>query len=113
MRSGRIQHRDGSVHKLTNKLHAHVTLMEAPMKRVFITLTTTIALTHAAHASGWMWFHGDIGLSSPFVSSSLPANNATTGAVPERKVVTKQKAASKTSVAGHTFKSTRHSITSR
>jgi hypothetical protein len=83
------------------------------MKRLFITLIATIALTQAAHAGGWMWFHGDIGLSSPFASSSPPANNATTELVPKWKAVTKQKTASNRSVAGHKFKSTRHSITSR
>jgi hypothetical protein len=83
------------------------------MKTLFMTLTTTIALTYAAHASDWMWFHGDIGLSSPFGSSSPPANNATTEVVPKRKAVTKQKAAFNRSVAGNKFKSTRHSITSR
>jgi hypothetical protein len=83
------------------------------MKTLSITLIATIWLTHAAHARGWTWFHGDIGLSSPFASSSSPANNAATGVVPKRKAVTKQKAASNRSVAGHKFKSARHSITSR
>jgi hypothetical protein len=83
------------------------------MKTLFITLATTIALTHSAHAGGWMWFHGDIGLSSPFGSSSSPPNNAATGVGPKRKAVTKRKAASKRSVAGHEVKSPPHSVTSR
>jgi hypothetical protein len=83
------------------------------MKTLFITLTTTIALTHAAHAGGWMWFHGDIGLSSPFASSSSLPNKAATGVVLKRKAVTKRKAASKGSGAGHEFKSPRDNITSR
>lgn len=62
---------------------------------------------------GWAWFHGDIGLSSPFALSSPPANNATTEVVFKPKAVTKQKAASNTSVAGQQFKSTRYSINSR
>ena len=83
------------------------------MKTIFITLMATIALTHAAHAHGWMWFHGDIGLSSPFSPSSFSANNAVTAAVPKRKAVTEQKAGAKGSVAGHKFKSTRRSVASR
>lgn len=83
------------------------------MKTLFITLTTTIALTHAALARDWMWFHGDIGLSSPFGSSSSPANNPATRVVSKRKAITEQKAASNRSVAKHKFKSTRRSVTSR
>ena len=83
------------------------------MKTLFITLTTTIALTHAAHASDWMWFHGDIGLSSPFGSSGWPANNAATGVVPTQKAVAEKKGAPNKSVARHKFKSTHRSITSR
>jgi hypothetical protein len=83
------------------------------MKTLFITLATTMALTHAAHAGGWMWFHGDIGLSSPFGSSTSPANNAATRVVPKWKAVTRRKGGSERSVAGHEFKSPRHSISSR
>jgi hypothetical protein len=82
------------------------------MKTLFIAFAT-IALTRAAHAGDWMWFHGDIGLSSPFAPSSSPANNAATRVVAKRKAVTEQKAAATRSVAGHKFKSTRRSITSR
>jgi hypothetical protein len=83
------------------------------MKTLFITLIATMGLIDAAHAAGWAWFHGDIGLSSPFASSSPPANNATTEVVFKRKAVTKEKAASNTSIAGHKFKSTFYSINSR
>jgi len=83
------------------------------MKTLFITLIATIALTHAVHASDWMWFPGDIGVSSPFASSSSAPNNPTTGTVSNRKVVTKPKAASNRSVAGRKFKSTHHRITTR
>jgi hypothetical protein len=84
------------------------------MKKLFITLIAAIALTHAAHAGGWMWFHGDIGVSSPFTLSSSPTNNNTTaGAVSKRKVVTKQKGAFNRSVARSKSKSTQHRITAR
>jgi hypothetical protein len=68
------------------------------MKTLFVTLIAAIALTHAAHAAGWMWFHGDIGLSLPFASSGSPANSATAGVVTKSKVVTKRQAASNRSV---------------
>ena len=90
-----------------------ITQKRLTMKTLFITLTTTIALTHAAHASDWMWFHGDIGLSSPFGSPGSPANNAATGVVPTRKAVAEKKGAPNKSVARHKFKSTHRSITSR
>jgi hypothetical protein len=83
------------------------------MKSLFITIIATMWLTDAAHAGGWTWFHGDIGLSSPFGSSTPAANNAMTEVVPKRKALTEQKAAATRSVAGHKFKSTRRSITSR
>jgi hypothetical protein len=69
-----------------------VRLKGLPMKTLFITLIATIALTHTPHAASWMWFHGDIGLSSPFAPSSSPANNAATGVVPKRKAATIQSA---------------------
>jgi hypothetical protein len=56
------------------------------MKTLFITLILTMELTDAVHAGGWAWFHGDIGLSSPFASSSPPANEATRAVVFRRKV---------------------------
>jgi hypothetical protein len=83
------------------------------MKTLFITLTTTIALTHAAPAGDWMWFHGDIGLSSPFGSSISPANNAAAGVASKWKAVSGGKGYSKRPVARHELKSRRHSITSR
>jgi len=83
------------------------------MKTPFITLIATIALTHVAHAAAWMWFHGDIGLSSPFVSSSSLANDAATGVVPKRKAVTERKAASNSLSQKTNSSRRRHSITNR
>jgi hypothetical protein len=83
------------------------------MKTPFITLIAAIALTHATYAGDWMWFHGDIGLDSPFTSSSSPVKNATIGAVTNRQVVTKPKAAADRPVAGLKSKSIRHRITAR
>jgi len=80
---------------------------EIAMKTILITSMAAIALTHAAHAGGFMWFRGDIGTASPFVSSSSPTKNVTT------PVVTKPKAASNRSVAGSKSKSTGHRITAR
>jgi hypothetical protein len=83
------------------------------MKTLLITSIAAIALTHAARAGDWTWFPGDIGLSSPFTSSSSAVNNATTGVVTKRKVVAKRKAAPNRSVAGSKSKSTGHRITAR
>jgi hypothetical protein len=98
-------------HKNTPTLIVRFT--EIPMKSLFLTVIATMWLTDAAHAGGWTSFHGDIGLSSPFASSSPPANNATTKVVPKRQAVTKQKATSNRSVAGHKFKPADHRITTQ
>jgi hypothetical protein len=42
---------------------------------MFITSIAAIVLTHAAQAKTWAWFHGDIGVNSPFFSSSNSAAN--------------------------------------
>jgi hypothetical protein len=78
------------------------------MKTILITSIVTIALTHAAHAKTWAWFRGDIGIaSSPFVSSTAPANKNAKRAVP------KQKASSHRVVAETKSKSADKRITAR
>ncbi len=77
------------------------------MKTILITSIAAIALTHAAHAGDFMWFRGDIGTASPFVSSSSPTKTVTTRVVPKRK------ASSNRSVAGNKVKVTSDRITER
>jgi hypothetical protein len=83
------------------------------MKILLITSIVAIALNSSAIAGDWMWFHGDIGTASPFVSSSPPKNNVTTRVVTGKKAVTKGKADSNRSVAGKRAKSTGHRVTAR
>ena len=77
------------------------------MKTILITSIAAIALTHSAHAGDFMWFRGDIGTASPFVSSSSPTKTVTTRVVPKRK------AGSNRSVAGNKVKVTSDRITER
>ena len=61
------------------------------MKIIVITSIAAIALTHAAHARTWAWFHGDIGVTSSFSASSNPvANPVSTPQASKRKAVSKQ-----------------------
>jgi hypothetical protein len=54
------------------------------MKTIIITCIAAFALANAAMAHTWFWFHGDIGTSSPFVSSTSPVSHvATRGAKPK------------------------------
>jgi hypothetical protein len=80
------------------------------MKNLFIVSIAAIALTHSAQAKGWMWFHGDIGLSSPFVSSPS-TTKGTTRAAP--KVAAKRTPASKRAVVKAKLKSTNHRVSAR
>jgi len=64
-------------------------------------------LTDAAHAGGWTWFHGDIGLASPFVSSSPPTTN---GII---RPITKGKAPPSRADGGSKVKSLSHPINAR
>jgi hypothetical protein len=80
------------------------------MKTLFIVSIAAIALTHSAHAKGWMWFDGDIGLSSPFVSSSPSATKGTVRAAP--KVAAKRTPA-KRPVVKAKLKSTNHRVSAR
>jgi hypothetical protein len=57
--------------------------------KIILTSIAAFALAHAAHAKTWAWFHEDIGIASPFVSSSSPAMNVTTRAVTKPKLVAK------------------------
>ena len=78
------------------------------MKTIFITFIAIFALTSAATAHTWMWFHGDIGIgSSPFVSSNSRIDKVTAQAA------TKQKVVSKRTVAGSKSKSPNQRITAR
>jgi hypothetical protein len=78
------------------------------MKTILVTLIAALALTHTAAAHTWMWFQGDIGVgSSPFVSSSWPANKVTA------QTAAKQKAFSKRAVARTKSKSADKRITAR
>jgi hypothetical protein len=79
---------------------------DLPMKILLITLIAAIGLTHAVQARDWAWFHGDIGLSSPFVSSRQSAHSIT-------PVVTRQKASPNRAGAGSKVKSLSHRITAR
>ena len=74
------------------------------MKTVLITLTAAIALTYTANAKDWTWFHGDIGLSSPFVSTKPPANKVA------NPVAIKRNAFSRSVLAGSKSKSTRQRV---
>jgi hypothetical protein len=80
------------------------------MKTLFIVSIAAIALIHSAHARDWMWFHGDIGLSSPFVSSPS-TTKGTTGAA--RKVAAKRTPASNRPVVKAKLKSTDHRVSAR
>jgi hypothetical protein len=94
--------------RLAAQHESHLSFVKkTPMKTVLITLISAIAFTHAVHAKDWGWFHGDIGIVSPFVSSRSPTNNVT---IP---VVTKRKAVSKPSLTGRKSDSTGHRITAR
>ena len=81
------------------------------MKTLFLVSIAAIALTHSAHAGGWMWFHGDIGLGSPFVSSSPSTTKDTIRAAP--KVAAKRTPASNRPVVKAKFKSTDRRVSAR
>jgi hypothetical protein len=78
------------------------------MKTTLITLIAAIALTQAVNARDWMWFHGDIGVNSPFSSSS--SSEANTASTPH---TAKPKALSKRPVTKSKSKSTGRRITAR
>lgn len=78
------------------------------MKTILIISIAAIALTHAAHAKTWAWFHGDIGVDSPFFPSSNSAAN--TVSAPH---AAKPKAVSKRGVVKSKTKATSHGIAAR
>jgi hypothetical protein len=65
------------------------------MRTILIASVAAIAFTHAAYARTWAWLHGDIGMASPFVSSSSPATNVTARAASKRKPASKRALATK------------------
>jgi hypothetical protein len=78
------------------------------MKTIIVTFIAASALTHAAHAKTWAWFHGDIGVgASPFISSG-PATTSV-----RAQTVTKQKAVPKRGVGKSKPKPADHRITAR
>jgi hypothetical protein len=81
------------------------------MKTLFIVSIAAIALTHSAHARDWMWFHGDIGLSSPFVSLSGSTTKGTIRAAP--KVAEKRTPASNRPVVNAKLKSPDRRVSAR
>ena len=78
------------------------------MNTTLIVLIATIALTQAGNARDRMWFHGDIGVNSPFFASSNPAAN--TVSTPH---ATKPKAVSERPVTKSKAKSTSRRIAAR
>jgi hypothetical protein len=57
------------------------------MKTMFITGIAAFALAHSAAAHTWTWFRGDIGLASPFVSSSPAKQQVASRAVTKQSPV--------------------------
>ena len=82
------------------------------MKTLFITSIVAIALTSNAIAKDWAWFHGDIGMASPFVSLGSPKNNVTKNNATKRTVA-KSKTTARQSVVARKSKSARPRLTSR
>jgi|GEM_PF-6077952 len=78
------------------------------MKIILITSIAAIALTHAAHAKTWAWFHGDIGVNSPFFPSSNSAANTVSALH-----AAKPKAVSRQAVVKSKTKPTSHRIAAR
>jgi hypothetical protein len=74
------------------------------MKTILITSIGVFALTSAAIAHTWTWFHGDIGITSPFVSSSSPAIDVTARAATKPKPVSKRVVAATKSKPKHADK---------
>jgi hypothetical protein len=60
------------------------------MKTLIITCIAAMSLTHAAHARTWAWFHGDIGLASPFAAFSKHATTVTRQSTTKSKAVQKR-----------------------
>jgi hypothetical protein len=56
------------------------------MKAILIATLAAIAFTHAAGARTWTWFHGDIGIASPFAAPSEHRTTARNSAQPKRKL---------------------------
>jgi len=81
------------------------------MKTLLTTLIAAMALTQAVQAHDWTWFHGDIGLSSPFVSSPQSTSGITR--VVNKQNVNKQKSAPKRAIVGSKTKPLSHRITAR
>ena len=81
------------------------------MKTLFLVTIAAIGLTLSSQARDWMWFHGDIGLGTPFASSSPSTTKGTTRTGPE--VAAKRTPASKRPVVKAKLKSTNHRVTAR
>jgi hypothetical protein len=84
------------------------------MNKLLTTLTVAVALTSAADAKDFAWFHGDIGVdSSPVVWPASPADKVTIQATAKRDVVARRKSASNGSVAVTKSKAAHERITAR
>jgi hypothetical protein len=81
------------------------------MKTLFLTLITSVALTDLAQARDWMWFHGDIGLGSPFLSSRTSKIKHTTQTAPQLSA--KRTPSSKERIVKGKSKSTDHRVSAR
>jgi hypothetical protein len=60
------------------------------MKAILIATLAAIAFTHAAGARTWTWFHGDIGIASPFAAPSEHRTTVTQQRTAKKKAVQKR-----------------------
>ena len=60
------------------------------MKTILIASIAAIAFTHAANARTWAYFHGDIGIASPFVASGPHGTTVTQQRTTKSKPVQKR-----------------------
>jgi hypothetical protein len=81
------------------------------MKILLLVLIAATAVTHSSQARDWMWFHGDMGLGSPFVASTPSETKHTTQTAP--KVAAKRTPASRRAVVKRKSKSIDHRISAR